>query len=677
VTFEVVDEVFEAARLRWRTPGIAYGVVHGGALVHMGGLGTLSVGRDATPDAASVFRIASMTKSFTSAAVMGLVERGVLDLDRPVEEIEPRLATWRGPTGDGPPLSLRRLMWMESGLPSDDPWADRHLDATEEEMDAWLAAGASFAWTPGTRFEYANLGWGLVGRVVERATGTRVQDHVRELLAELGMTSTTWTREELPAEAAVASGSEWRDGAWISSGPTLGDGAIAPMGGLWSTVRDLASWVSFFLDAFPARDDAERWSISRAARREMQQLRRIDDAVSVRPRPSGPSRTIARGYGIGLAVMHDPKLGYVVGHSGGLPGFGSHMRWLPERGIGVIALGNSTYAAMSSACAWALDALADAGVLPAIAASAPPALTRMARRVTELLDAWDDDAAAGLFADNVDLDEPLERRRAAAGELRERLGRFALGEVHADTPASATFRLADDRLEVDIQLNAEVPTRVQWLGLTDRTRPGDDPVISDPAMLRGLPRCVVAVLRPVGDVADRFAAMQGELLDRFPQVAWSPPGVHCTLASWGSSASPLDEAAERTATDVVRSWAEAAPPLTLAIEGLAAFDGPEERVPVMRIRATEGLRAALRDLRARGEAAGLAPATSHEIAPGGWIFHLSLAYADRVDDPLWDEIVAWTARVAAPDAVCEAAVIDLLAYGSGPERSLGRSELAG
>src|SRR5206468_2025594 len=80
-------------------------------------------------------------------------------------------------------------------LPSDDPWADRHMDLTSEGMDALIANGASFTWTPGTRFEYSNLGWGLVGRVIERVAGATPQQLITDrLLGPLGMTNTTWTR---------------------------------------------------------------------------------------------------------------------------------------------------------------------------------------------------------------------------------------------------------------------------------------------------------------------------------------------------------------------------------------------------------------------------------------------------------------------------------------------------
>ncbi len=357
VTEEALGDVFDRWARRVRAPGVAWGLVRDGALVAAGGIGALRLGDGAPPGGDSVFRIASMTKSFTGAALMGLVADGRLRLDDPVAGYVPELASWRGATSDGPPITVRHLVTMESGLPTDDAWADRHLDLSDEEMDALIAGGAAFAWTPGVRFEYSNLGWGLVGRVIERVAGVRVQELVSSALLEpLGMSSTSWER---PVEHEVAEPYRLQEDEPVLEASPLGDGTIAPMGGLWSTVRDLSRWVGFFTDAFPPRDGPDDGPLPRWARREMQQFRRVDELARVRPAPDGPSRVAVTGYGLGLSVRIDERLGVSVGHSGGLPGYGSHMRWLPERGVGVIGLSNVTYGNMHGACLEALEVLAD------------------------------------------------------------------------------------------------------------------------------------------------------------------------------------------------------------------------------------------------------------------------------------------------------------------------------
>jgi len=120
-----VDGIFERAAAERTTPGIAYGVVIGDELVHAAGLGTLRLGEDRTPDSDSVFRIASMTKSFTASTAMLLRDEGVLRFDEPVGTYVPGLDGLRGPTTDSPPITVRHLLTMASGLPTDDPWGDR------------------------------------------------------------------------------------------------------------------------------------------------------------------------------------------------------------------------------------------------------------------------------------------------------------------------------------------------------------------------------------------------------------------------------------------------------------------------------------------------------------------------------------------------------------------------
>jgi CubicO group peptidase (beta-lactamase class C family) len=600
-----------------------------------------------------------MTKSFTAAALMSLVVEGRVRLDEPAATYVPPLAAWRGPTTDGPPITVRHLVSMEAGLPNDDPWADRHNDMGAREMDALLEAGAVFAWTPGVRFEYANLGWGLVGRVIEAAAGVTTQDLDRtRLLEPLGMTSTTWTR---PDGRVVAEPYRWVDGDWVHDGEPVGDGAIAPMGGLWSTVRDLATWVGFYQDAWPPRDDPDDGPLPRWARREMQQLRRVDDVRRARPRPDGPSRDIAVGYGIGLGVRHDPRLGHVVGHSGGLPGYGSHMRWLPERGVGVVALSNVTYGAMSAACDEALDVLADRDGLGPGRPPDAPALREAATRAAALLSAWSDERADALFTDNVALDEPYDRRAREAADLVARHGPLEVDEVEPETPLRGAFTAAGGLVRVDLAIAHD--GRVQWLEVADRSTPSDEPVIADPKVLREAAGTAYVVLRPTGDLADAFVRWQGEVLDRLGGARATVPAAHATVKAFGSSSAPLTGDDLERIREVVEDWAAATAPIDLRAVALDVFEG-DEAVPVVRLAPIP----ALADLWARAAAAGLPAGHSDAIGADGWIAHLSLAYPADPEPARWAELVAWARGVDVGDLSCTVATAELLVFDGGPER---------
>jgi CubicO group peptidase (beta-lactamase class C family) len=666
----LLEPVFARTASVGHVPGIAWGLVRDGGLAVSGGLGTLGVGADAAPDADSVFRIASMTKSFTGAVVMLLRDEGLLRLDEPAATYVPELAGWRLPTIDSPPITVRHLLSMESGLPNDDPWTDRYLDLPPDRFDAILAEGASLVWSPGTRFEYASFGWGVLGRVVHRVTGATVQELVTErFLQPMGMTSTTWTR---PLGAGVAEGARWDEETWRPEIEPPGDGAIAPMGGLWSTVRDLATWVAFFLDAFPPRDDPDDGPLCRASRREMQQLRRTDAIKELRPRHDGPSRVMALGYGAGLFVRLDPRLGVTVAHSGGLPGYGSHMRWLPDRGIGLIAFGNVTYAPMGEALGEAFEVLADADLLPTEHRIGPAQATReAAEQISVLLRAWDDDRARSLFADNVALDVPFERRRREAEELHARHGELTFdGTMESETPHRATFKVADGKVSVDLDLSAHVPPRVLWLEVTDRTRPLEGQVITDPDHLRRVAGGTYVMLRPAGDLAERFVKLQGALIDRFPEVRWAPPGAHLTLTAFDAARDEAD------LVDLVRGWALEHLPLALTAEAVDVFEaGDHGRIPYLRIAATRVLRSALAELRRRAAATGLLPGSSDVIPVEEWIFHLSLGYGSDIDDALWAEVVAWVGRQEIGGVECATDRVEVRSYDGGTERLVGRFPL--
>ena len=458
-TLQAIDRHFARVAARDHVPGIAYAVVAGDEVVHAGGVGLSRVGGAAPPRPDTRSRICSMTKSFGAAALLALRDQGLLGLDDPVARHVPELASLRLPTADSPQLTVRSLMTMAGGLPDDDWWADRRMDLPARDVDDLLRAGATFAHPPGTVFEYSNLGWVMLGRVVTNVSRMAVQEFVaRSLLRPLGLTSTTWSP---PEREAAMTGHRWRDGAWAEERAPLDDGDFAPMGGLWSSAVDVARWMLFLLDAFPPRGDPDDGPLSRASRREMQQVQRAWPSTC----DPASGRLTAGGYGLGLMVTHDLRFGHIVGHPGGLPGFGSSMRWLPDRGVGVVALGNVTYAPVETATLECLELLDDFGALPSTTAvAAPPALLRAQDGLTRLLNDWDDALADELFAANVFADEERERRRGRAAALRERCGPLTAAELEASSATCAAFGLRGPRggARVAFSLSPEVPPRVQW-----------------------------------------------------------------------------------------------------------------------------------------------------------------------------------------------------------------------
>jgi CubicO group peptidase (beta-lactamase class C family) len=486
-----IDAMADRAFGGWKVPGLVYGVVHEGDLVHVRGLGTLRLGEAATPDGRSVFRIASMTKSFTAATVVLLRDEGRLRLDDPIEEHVPELGSLRYPTSDSPRITIRHLLTMTAGFPTDDPWGDRQQGLDLDEFSRLLADGLSFAWAPGTRFEYSNTGYGILGRLITNLAGREYREVVRErLLAPLGMNATGYLQEEADP-ARLAHGYVWRDDGFVEE-PIDGYGALAPMGGIFTTVADLSRWVAGFLDAFPPRDDPDdRHPLSRASRREMQQPM-VPELVRL-SHTSADSMPEVEGlhYGFGLFQADDVRYGRTIGHSGGYPGFGSHMRWHPASGLGIIAFANHRYGPAAPLARDMMNELLRLEAAP-LRRTRPNAATLAAREAVErLIEGWDDDLAAATFAMNIELDEPLEARKAAIERLKDRHGPLRRDEDTPDESQTAyhlIWWLRGDRgrVRVELLLSPELPPRVQTLAITSVPEP--------PNILRAAAERIVAAL---------------------------------------------------------------------------------------------------------------------------------------------------------------------------------------
>ena len=474
------DELVADFQRSGGAPAVAYGIVAGGALRHTGGYGQRWLGGPA-PDAGTVFRIASMTKSFTAAAVLALRDDGALRLDDPVGLLVPELRGIRQVSADAPDITVRHLLTMTAGFPTDDPWGDRQQGLPLAEFAALLSRGVRQAWAPGTVFEYSNLGYALLGQVVAAAAGASYQDVVASLL--LGPLSLDRTGYELADfdPAGLARGYQRGAAGWAELVPD-GNGAFAPMGGVFSCVRDLARWVTGLAAGFPAGAEADGGPhpLRRASRREMQLPQVAIPPYPALPLPGGAGLGSQFSYGFGLFIEEHPTWGRLVFHGGGYPGFGSHMRWHPASGLAVVVLANSTYAAAHPLAGQLLDALLRAA--PAAPAGQPRARgpvpapgtpwpeTRQAQQaVDELLRSWDDAAADRIFSPNVAEDEPYAARREKAALAWQRLGPpgGAARPAESDSPAHLRWWLRGERGEaaVEIKLTPEEPPRVQALSL--------------------------------------------------------------------------------------------------------------------------------------------------------------------------------------------------------------------
>ena len=471
--FPAIQSVFTKWVEGRHMPGAVMGVIIDGQLAWVRPAGQVTPG-GAPVNADTLFRVASMSKSFTALAILKLRDEGKLSLDDPAAKYIPELKKLAYPTADSPVITIRHLLTHSEGFPEDNPWGDRQQPQPRETLSAWMKQGIPFSTTPGTTFEYSNYGFAILGEIIGRVSGKPFDVYIgQNILVPLGMTRSTY--HVPPAGENAAIGYRWQDEKWVVE-PIMEHGTFGAMGGLWTSANELARYVAFLMDAFPPRDDAERGPVRRSSVREMQQLARFVGARAFRGSFDAPLEMTATGYGFGLNVMQDCRFKHIVTHGGGYPGYGSLMTWLPEHGVGLIAMGSITYAGWRGAFNDAFDALRKTGALETRPVAPSPALLALQNDATKLIMKWDAALANRIVADNFFLDESAERRAKQYNDLAALHGDCRMGAIQPENALRGTWKLACDRgqLDVSMTLAPTMPPRVQFLNVRSIMPPSDE-----------------------------------------------------------------------------------------------------------------------------------------------------------------------------------------------------------
>lgn len=182
--------------------GLAIGIVIDGELAYSKGFGIVDPTTKTVPDADTVYRIGSVSKSFTGLALLTLRDEGVLQLDDPLTKWFPAASGIIYPSHDSRPITLRQLLTHTSGMPRD---ATDHRSPTEADIAKSLD-GVHLESSPGTQFVYSNTGFGLLSIVVAHAAHSTFRDAMaKRIFRPLGMTATTFLREDVPVAHAAPS----------------------------------------------------------------------------------------------------------------------------------------------------------------------------------------------------------------------------------------------------------------------------------------------------------------------------------------------------------------------------------------------------------------------------------------------------------------------------------------
>ena len=453
-----LEEIVTARVESSGTPGIFATLFQGAQIFLEKGVGVRATG-GSVPDSDTTFRIASCTKSFTVAALLQLRDEGSLNLDQLITDFVPEFTYSKISNATTIP-TLRQLASMSSGLPTDDPWADRQESISPQDLREIVSRGVNATSTTGELFQYSNLGFALLGLAIESASERDFREFVStEFLKPLGMSQSGFNADDFP-EGNLARGYRKVEESWAEL-PFSTSGAFSSIGGLFSSARDLRIWSNWFFSAFDENVTGKEL-LSKASRREMQS---ISTPIPTTPQPNGQDSS--SGYGFGLFIEDDRRFGRFISHSGGYPGFSSHMRWHVPTGLSVVVLENATYSGAMLTAITLLNAALESLNFELPKPAIWPITYELAAKADALVRSWNLVAAKEIFAENVGLDIPFPERVASIERFIREVGGLREGSAivaeSSDSPLHLVWKISgiEGELTCEIRLTPNFPPRIQ------------------------------------------------------------------------------------------------------------------------------------------------------------------------------------------------------------------------
>lgn len=453
-------------------PGFVWGVVVDGKLLYSGSAGYTDVTKKITANSSSGFRIASMSKSFTTLAIVKLRDEGKINLDDPASKYIPEMKKIKYLTSDAGAITVRHLMNHAAGFPEDNPWGDRQLADTDKELLDLISNDVAFSNVPGLTYEYSNLGFALLGRIITNVSGKPYQQYINETIFKpLGMSNTYWEYKKVPAER-LAHGYRWQNGNWQEEA-LLSDGSYGAMGGLITTIEDFAKYMELHMSAWPPGSGSESPVLKRSSLREMQTTG-IFSGMNTRFRyPNGRTCAVTSTYAYGLGLTRDCEGKTWIGHSGGLPGFGSNWRFYPDYGIGVVCFANLTYAPTGLINLAVMDTIMKLADLKPRTLPVSPVLQQRKEQLVKLLPHWNNAITRGMFAENFFSDRPLDSLKKLSASLFEKAGNILrVTELIPENQLRGTFTMQGEQSDIVIffTLTPEKIPLIQQLEMFERKR---------------------------------------------------------------------------------------------------------------------------------------------------------------------------------------------------------------
>jgi CubicO group peptidase (beta-lactamase class C family) len=323
----------------WEVPGCAVAAVHDGHVVLAAGWGQRDLDTKLPVTSDTLFAIGSTTKAFTAATVGALVEDGLLEWERPLRDYVPELRLSDPVVTDR--LTVTDLLSHRSGLPRHEMVWLGHPGRSRAEVVRRLRF-LPLSKDLRQEFQYCNLGYLVAGYAVEALSGTSWEDYLRtRLLAPLGMGRSNLSADDMTADPDHATAYERRQGVVVPV-PQRPVTALAPAGAINSCAADMAQWLLAQLSGGQV-DGRAVMSPDTVARQHAPHIVLPEDRTF-------PAST-RHAYGLGWLVgrYRDHRL---LEHGGGIDGFQTECMLLPDDGIGVAVMTNTSSSVMAPVVAY-------------------------------------------------------------------------------------------------------------------------------------------------------------------------------------------------------------------------------------------------------------------------------------------------------------------------------------
>ena len=316
--FDAVRKFIRTELEKTQMPSIAVAVARDGKIVWEEGFGWADREKRIAATADTMYSLASISKPITSTGLMVLVQEGKIDLDRPINDYLGD-AKLRARAGDAAQATVRRVANHSSGLPlhyqffyEDEPYRPPPMDET-------IRRYANLVTIPGEKYEYSNLGFGIIDYLIARVSGKPYEEFMRqEVFAKLGLKHTSVG----PLAGQAAATRYGREGKPIPFYDFDHRGASA----IYASAHDLVRFGLFHLKAHLADQTA---ILSDGSIDQMH-----ESTVRTGPRS---------GYGIGWAVSDSPSGYHVISHTGGMGGVATSLRLVPAEKLAVVVLCNGNH----------------------------------------------------------------------------------------------------------------------------------------------------------------------------------------------------------------------------------------------------------------------------------------------------------------------------------------------